>query len=484
MQSQNLTLVSNSSPPREEKASSTGEQQLPLRPTAAAAQEPAREAAEEKPPSFYAVIDYGDDYVQPLILDAMNSLLPKDSWKLLPHAPPSGDEILPLSTVLPSPSAKMLQITPYETLDFEYAADHPSTVLINSYMIRKALIRKHYLSATVESWTAKHPTSALAAGVQRSEHFELDYAEFLDDALVEAFDLRDSLERNDAEDDPARRAWWILKPGMSDRGQGIRLFSTQDELQAIFDGWEAERPDSEDGEEDEEGADGDNDDKEAGGDYITTSHLRHFVAQPYIHPPLLLAADPRKFHIRTYVLAVGCLSVYVYSDMLALFAGAPYAAPWATAPGDLDAHLTNTCLQADSGSGGEAPTVRRLAALGLDAAVEARVRDRIKALTGDAFEGAARGMTVHFQPLPGAFEVYGLDFLVDAAGDAWLLEVNAFPDFKQSGDGRTGDVVAGFWRGVVRTAVAGFFGVEAAGPEDGKDAGRMELVREVDLGRR
>ncbi|EEY22034.1 TTL domain-containing protein [Verticillium alfalfae VaMs.102] len=128
------------------------------------------------------------------------------------------------------------------------------------------------------------------------------------------------------------------------------------------------------------------------------------------------------------------------------------------------------------------PTVRRLAALGLAPAVERRVRDKIGALTGDVFEGAARGMTVHFQPLPGAFEVYGLDFLVDAAGDAWLLEVNAFPDFKQSGDGRTGQVVAGFWRGVVRTAVAGFFGVET--PAAGEGEGTMELVREIDLGRR
>ncbi|EEY22035.1 TTL domain-containing protein [Verticillium alfalfae VaMs.102] len=183
------------------------------------------------------------------------------------------------------------------------------------------LIRKHYLSATVETWSAKHPSSSLATGVKRSEHFELDYAEFLDDALVEAFDLRESLERNEEKDDPAQRDWWILKPGMSDRGQGIRLFSTQDELQAIFDGWEADRPDSDAGEDQDE--DGDGEGEEAGGgardgsgDYITTSHLRHFVAQPYIHPPLLLNTDSRKFHIRTYVLAVGCLSVWVVANVV------------------------------------------------------------------------------------------------------------------------------------------------------------------------
>ena len=37
-----------------------------------------------------------------------------------------------------------------------------------------------------------------------------------------------------------------------------------------------------------------------------TSQLRHFIAQPYIHPPLLLQSKGgRKFHIRAYVLAVG-----------------------------------------------------------------------------------------------------------------------------------------------------------------------------------
>jgi tubulin--tyrosine ligase len=32
----------------------------------------------------------------------------------------------------------------------------------------------------------------------------------------------------------------------------------------------------------------------------------------------------RKFHIRAYVLCVGSVSVYVYSEALALFAGEPY----------------------------------------------------------------------------------------------------------------------------------------------------------------
>jgi hypothetical protein len=60
---------------------------------------------------------------------------------------------------------------------------------------------------------------------------------------------------------------------------------------------------------------------------------------------------------------------------------------------------------------------------------------------------------------------------------AFLLEVNAFPDFKQTG-GELRDVVGGLWEGVVGVAVGGFFGVEGEVDE------RMVKVLDVDMGRR
>ena len=389
---------------------------------------------------------------------------------------------------------------------------HPSTTLINSYIIRKALIRKHFLSSTVEHWVSKHPDSALKTHVKRAEAFEVDYAEFLDDALVEAFDLRASMEKNEeliAEGKEEEKEWWILKPSMSDRGQGIRLFSTMEELQSIFDGWEVESDDEEEEEEEDDDDDtaagqsvqkvqqGGDDDDDAG---LNASHLRHFIAQPYIHPPLLLPElQNRKFHIRVYVLAVGALKVYVYKDMLALFAGVPYVSP--TAPSsseeelDLSAHLTNTCLQTYLSPNAAENSVHRfwdLPSLSPTHFPESKAQDiwdQICEVTGELFEAAAREMMIHFQPMEQAFEVYGLDFLVDAADDsngkntAWLLEVNAFPDFKQTGELK--GVVGGFWEGVVREAVGGFVGVGKEGV-DGKegDDEKMRLVREVDLGRR
>ncbi|TWU73044.1 hypothetical protein ED733_002201 [Metarhizium rileyi] len=417
---------------------------------------------------FQAIVVYDDPYVQPLIVTAIKAVFPQELIKLFTNVSTTDD--FSMSTFLDSSESRVLQIMPYESLDFEFAATNPTSCLINSYMIRKALIRKHYLSAIVDHWVAKNPDSPLKQHVKRSESFEVDYAEFLDDALVEAFDLRESMARNVdiGENEPSKREWWILKPGMSDRGQGIRLFSTMEELQDIFDGWEAGRPDNDDEDEETQDLAAPNE----GRDYITASHLRHFVAQPYIHPPLLV--DGRKFHIRAYVLCTGSLTVHVYRHMLALFAAKAYSCPWQS-PNDIESFLTNTCLQ---GSPAE-NSVRRFWDLPVPEARLRRLFEQICSVTGEVFEAAARAMPVHFQTLPNAFEVFGLDFMVDEGGEAWLLEVNAFPDFKQTGEDLS-EIVEGFWRGVMRVGVAEFFGIDVAC----EDQGDMVLARDVALGRR
>jgi hypothetical protein len=92
-------------------------------------------------------------------------------------------------------------------------------------------------------------------------------------------------------------------------------------------------------------------------------------------------------------------------------------------------------------------------------------------------------MSIHFQPLPNSFEIFGLDFMVGIEGNGelntYLLEVNAFPDFRQTGDELSG-MIEGLFEGVVNKGVAPFFGlnVEQEGDDD------MVKVLDVDLGRR
>ena len=127
---------------------------------------------------------------------------------------------------------------------------------------------------------------------------------------------------------------------------------------------------------------------------IMVSQLRHFVAQPYIDLPFLLPSVPRKFHIRAYVLAVGGLRVYIYREMLALFAATPYQMPSSTITPNLRAHLTNTCLQDGDRDG----SVERFWALGdVGDAWKERVWGQICGVTGEVFQAAARGMMIHFQ---------------------------------------------------------------------------------------
>ncbi|KAF3007475.1 hypothetical protein E8E13_004852 [Curvularia kusanoi] len=445
-------------------------------------------AAQTSDAPIHALINYEDPYVQPLILSALKKRLPSASYKLV-------DSIKDLPSSTPC-----LQFVQYESIDWDRLMSH-SESLANAYVIRKALIRKHYLSTTIANWITKYPDSALKRGAKPSVEFEVDYAEFLDDALVEAWELKESWARNEevGEEEKEKREWWILKPGMSDRGQGIRLFSSEEELTAIFEEWDPESDD----EEEEEDARSDAGDKDEG-DGIITSQLRHFVAQPYIHPPLLLAppgdaTQLRKFHIRTYVLASGALKVFVYKPMLALFAARPYAAPWETdfeseeeREDAMRAHLTNTCIQESGDREGSVGLFWNLpddltsqpgAEVNAQSDWKEQVFAQIKAITGATFEAAARGMSIHFQPLPNAFEIFGLDFMVgieeDGSVNTYLLEVNAFPDFRQTGD-ELSDMIEGLFEGVVDEAIAPFFGKAA----ERKGENEMVKVLDVDLGRR
>ncbi|UJO20037.1 putative tubulin--tyrosine ligase [Fulvia fulva] len=425
--------------------------------------------------TIHAIIDYEDAYVQPLLLSAIRARLPAELLILIKDL-----------SQLPSPADRLLQWRQYESIDFDHLIENSTTSLANSYVIRKALIRKHYLSTTISHWLTKHANSLLKDHVKPSVEFEVDYAEFLDDALVEAFELKESWTRNEAlDEDSDQREWWILKPGMSDRGQGIRLFSSEEELQTIFEEWDPPSDDEDDDATSQQDMNPSTTDKDEGNGVIT-SQLRHFVAQPYISNPLLLPqphpSAGRKFHIRTYVLAVGALQVYVSKPMLALFAGQPYTLPSSvSAPNDdLSAHLTNTCLQTGEREG----SVHAFWSLpshieGIDSKDwREDVFQQICSITGEVFEAAARSMGIHFQPLPNAFEIFGLDFMVDAKGTTWMLEVNAFPDFAQTG-GELKDLVLDLMGDVVEVGVKPFFGVEGD-----VSTTKMERVLDIDLGRR
>ncbi|KAI9723065.1 MAG: hypothetical protein M1828_004313 [Chrysothrix sp. TS-e1954] len=441
----------------------------------------------------YVLIDYNGPYCQPLIEAAARDILPVACVELISDA-----------SQYVKTSRPLLQFLPYESIDFQLGLANPRSSF-NAYVIRKALIRKHYLSNTVAAWTTKHKTSSLKLHFRPTVDLELDYAEFLEDALLEAFELRESFERNSGSA-PHEREWWILKPGMSDRGQGIRLFSTEDELRSIFEGWEAEYPET-----DEESSPQSGDHQVADeAEGIMISQLRYFVAQPYVHPPFLFAGAPynnRKFHIRTYVVAAGALRVYVYQRMLALFATTPYEPPSTThtlSENEDDfkdvsgsgksflqrfknIHLTNTCVQSSRPDDTDRNHMAYLlSALPFSDQQSRAIKKQISNVTAEVFR-AALSQPTNFQPLPQSFEIFGFDFLVSGSSAhreepcVWLLEVNAFPDFAQTGEGLRDAVVKPLFEDVMRVVVGPQLGTLDRDNTHGTE--RLVKVLDNDLGR-
>ncbi|KIY72743.1 tubulin-tyrosine ligase [Cylindrobasidium torrendii FP15055 ss-10] len=343
------------------------------------------------------------------------------------------------------PNGRLVQWSSYDEIDHELVLANSTTVLSSSFVIRKALTRKHFLSRSILSYVTKNPESALKNGAPATYEIEISFADELDEALAD--DLWE-LGRDLNSDTPR---WWILKPGMADRGNGIRLFNSLETLERIFQEFEEDEDEEEDGGEEEEGSTA-----------VITSQLRHFVIQEYLPSPVLV--DPlevsvngsvkpaelrgRKFHLRAYCVASGSLKVYLYRRILALFSSTPYTQPQSSESGEIDLlpHLTNTSLQTEHGE----ENVRLLDELlgsqlfdvnGADIGAfnESHIDDiltQMTAILADAFEAGLQN-PVHFQALPNAFELYGVDFLVSfTPGNAMqvsLLEFNSEPAIELTG---------------------------------------------------
>lgn len=169
---------------------------------------------------------------------------------------------IPTLSVLPSPPPpNLIQWASYDCIDHALTASHPNHVLASSYTIRKALIRKHFLARCIQSYLAKRPASFLAKAVPLTWDIDIAYADELDEMWTdELWDLGDALDINS--DDIKR--WFILKPGMADRGMGIRLFDSKDALDNIFREFDC---------------DPDDDEADESTTSVMTSQLRHFVLQ-------------------------------------------------------------------------------------------------------------------------------------------------------------------------------------------------------------
>lgn len=316
----------------------------------------------------------------------------------------------------------------YEYLDFEKLLQNSNDkkILFNSYCIRKGLIRKAHIAYYIKKYLLKNSKSTLAKHVPETCIFELDYIDYLDEALNEAFEVELELKENEKRlEENMKTKKFILKSSMTNKGAEILIFDRRKQLEDFF----QKRIDYLD--KNDENYDGSLD-------------LREWVIQQYIDNPLLLSQyKNRKFHLRVYVIAVGNLSIYVYENILALFSLKSYN-ELDLKDQNLMSHITNTCYQYDATCNedskikfNESDCIKEFWSLIFDEIDQERnnrlknqIFDQIKSVVGSVFECLSCEKIV-FQPLENAFELYGFDFVVDSNYNVFFLEANAFPDFKR-----------------------------------------------------
>ena len=181
-----------------------------------------------------------------------------------------------------SPPMPFLQWCTYDSLSHEDTLSKPTSVLASSYTIRKSLIRKTFLHSSLSSYMSKHGDSYLVqhpGSVPQTWAIDISWADELDELWADdLYELAELLDANDELEHEGEKRWFILKPSMADRGQGIRLFESRDALREIFESFE----DLEDDDEDDsvEGKPAEDEDKPGKVDTgVIASQLRHFVIQ-------------------------------------------------------------------------------------------------------------------------------------------------------------------------------------------------------------
>lgn len=284
--------------------------------------------------------------------------------------------------------------------------------MCNAYCIRKGLIRKSQFAYNITKYLSKHPDSILKQAIPETWQFELDHVDYFEEAMNEVFEVERDLLSNEEQREqqqeenkmivPYHR--FIIKPSLANKAAGIQVFDSLEQLRAIF---ETDDSDSDDD---------DDDDRE------DVSQIREWVIQRYIDRPLLV--NQRKFHVRAYVLAVGNIQVYLYRDMLALFAMKDYTVDNLS---DNLIHLTNTCIQQDHEQFDEASSVKLFWDLEHHGVNKKDLDDiflKMQSILKDVFDACTSEMTT-FQALPNAFELFGIDYLIDQDKNVYFLEANA-----------------------------------------------------------
>ncbi|KAL6055630.1 putative tubulin--tyrosine ligase pby1 [Balamuthia mandrillaris] len=423
-----------------------------------------------------------------------------DRWQVI-----WGDEQQPAKEE-PSllPEGVCFQWDTHDRLRFERVLK--GSLLVNSYCVTKGLTRKAQLCRFANKYAFKKPRSALALAFPRTEVVDADP----NDLAWCMMDVQEAMQEEQEEGEEATmppkhekgEGLWILKASVVNKAEGVNIVRTPNQVRNLLQKW---------------------------------PEVREWVLQRYIERPLLV--DGRKFHLRAYVLAVGTRKVFLHGDMLALFAGRAYTLPSSQQQQqqqqqqitpkeeekaeeekieegeetgkrkgrkgrkgrkdrrregrerqqnivdaiDRLAHLTNTALQAQQPDFQEERCVKTLSELEKDIGPQlcSSIFAQCCRVVEDTFRAVFREFGA-FMALPNCFELFGYDFLVDEKGKVWLLEINAGPDFKQTGS-RLDYIIQSVMEGALQHGLDPYFEEKEEKGEDAtRESKQEEKVEEED----
>jgi len=192
---------------------------------------------------------------------------------------------------------------------------------------------------------------------------------------------------------------WLCKPGFMNRGRGIEIFDNEKD---ILEHLAKQRSGS------------------------------SWIVQKYIERPLLVQG--RKFDIRTYVLVAPDKRVYMYKEGYIRTTCFEYKVDNLA---DKFIHLTNDAYQKTSADFGKFEDANKLSYPEFQAAVngavdmEKGVVPQLQACLTSVFEHAIGKMNP--MRLEYCFELFGIDFMLDEAGRAYLIEMNTSPALFRKG---------------------------------------------------
>jgi hypothetical protein len=146
--------------------------------------------------------------------------------------------------------------------------------------------------------------------VPKSYTFALSFPDELDELWAdELYDLSEDLNSNN---DGSDKKVWILKPALADKGQGIRLFRTKDELYAIFEQLEEDEESHNQSHSSDEEAGEEEDTSYHQKTWVPVSQMRDWIIQVYRYLPPIFFFFLLSMFVLTVLLS-DALGIYIQS---------------------------------------------------------------------------------------------------------------------------------------------------------------------------